>query len=335
MGHGAGGTNSAGVNAGSVALSFGDRDTAAKRERKIPSGIAPIDEMTNGGFAAGLHTLGGKPGSGKSSLSIVIARNVARSGVPTYYFSYEMNATDLVAKLVSETSAHLKSEGVTTRSFAARELKDPDVLGAYGDADWQDLGTAARKTRDECSNLTIFETGTGAWTVEAVAGIVAEEASRTGKRPFVVIDYLQVIPTSEGMSAASDKQRVDHSVETLRAMALGTGCPTLVLSSLSRSGYDGDDMSKAFKESGIIEYSSTTLMALTEPDLTDDGTPRHVELRFIKQREGRRGVSARLRFDPENCSFEDDGRADGRGGRGQVSRWRDKPNGLPSSRVAN
>ena len=61
-----------------------------RRPGCISSGIEPLDDLI-GGFARGtVTTVGGRPGMGKSALSLVVAYNAASQGMPTLYGSMEM-----------------------------------------------------------------------------------------------------------------------------------------------------------------------------------------------------------------------------------------------------
>ncbi len=52
------------------------------RSPRIPTGIAPLDELVRGGFRQShCVVLGGAPGAGKTTLLCQIARNLIRQGV--------------------------------------------------------------------------------------------------------------------------------------------------------------------------------------------------------------------------------------------------------------
>jgi circadian clock protein KaiC len=70
-------------------------DYLALKER-VSTGIADLDDMTQGGFWRGSSTLlAGRSGSGKTSLALQFAAAGARAGEPTLYVNFQENPTQL------------------------------------------------------------------------------------------------------------------------------------------------------------------------------------------------------------------------------------------------
>lgn len=68
----------------------------------IRCGIDPIDDAT-GGFEGGeLIIIAGRPGVGKTSLALNIARGLAQSGNPGCYFTLEMSAKQLTRRIMCD-----------------------------------------------------------------------------------------------------------------------------------------------------------------------------------------------------------------------------------------
>lgn len=61
---------------------------------------------------------------------------------------------------------------------------------------------------------------------------------------------------------ASDKQNKDNAVLELRRISRDYKTPIIAISSFNRDNYNSVASMTAFKESGIIEYSSDVLIAL-------------------------------------------------------------------------
>ena len=87
--------------------------------------------------------------------------------------------------------------------------------------------------------------------------------------------------------------------------------PVVVINSLNRSSYGRSISVSAFKESGSIEYSADVVLAMQFATFSDHGemkngesvadkektkSPRVVDLIALKQRYGRCGEDARVRF---------------------------------------
>src|SRR5699024_10763911 len=54
----------------------------------LPTGIHTLDKLL-GGLQKGIHLIAAEPGQGKTTLSLQIARNVAKQGVPVLFVSFE------------------------------------------------------------------------------------------------------------------------------------------------------------------------------------------------------------------------------------------------------
>ena len=126
---------------------------------------------------------------------------------------------------------------------------------------------------------------------------------------MVFVDYLQVLKSS---GAGGDPRNIiDENVRYLRQLAQEMELPVVVINSLNRSSYGRSISVSAFKESGSIEYSADVVLALQFATFSDHGdmkngesaadrekakSPRVVDLIALKQRYGRCGEDARVRF---------------------------------------
>ena len=123
----------------------------------------------------------------------------------------------------------------------------------------------------------------------------------TGRKPLLVIDYLQLIGLlgdKTEYKGLTDKQVMDIVVLSLKQISRELHIPVLVISSLNREatrssrGYVGME---SFKESGIIEYSSDVLISIQFTEAFNEGfdfykereqNPRKVSLGILKNRNG-------------------------------------------------
>ncbi|MCE2188688.1 helicase DnaB, partial [Streptococcus thermophilus] len=72
--------------------------------------------------------------------------------------------------------------------------------------------------------------------------------ARTGKKPVVIIDYLQILkPTND---RGTDKANVTTSVNEMKKIATRYHIPVIVISSFNRLNYNSPVSMEAFKESG-------------------------------------------------------------------------------------
>ena len=89
--------------------------------------------------------------------------------------------------------------------------------------------------------------------IEAIVSTVQGYISRTGNRPVVIVDYLQII--SPITSYQTTKDVVDYNVRALKKLQTENNLVVLVISSLNRQNYLTPIDFSSFKESGGIEYT--------------------------------------------------------------------------------
>ncbi|MGZ4132664.1 MAG: replicative DNA helicase, partial [Actinomycetota bacterium] len=80
-----------------------DLETIQNRESAytgLPSGFRDLDDLTSGLQPGNLVVIAARPGVGKSSLAMNIARNVAVGGEPVAVFSLEMSRTEIGMRLL-------------------------------------------------------------------------------------------------------------------------------------------------------------------------------------------------------------------------------------------
>ena len=126
--------------------------------------------------------------------------------------------------------------------------------------------------------------------------MVDSYVARTGKKPVVIIDYLQIMKPSS--DRATDKANVTTSVNEMKKLATRHHIPVIVISSFNRLNYNNPVSMEAFKESGNIEYSTDVLVGLQlkgvrardfDVNEAKRRTPRNVEAVILKNRNGATG----------------------------------------------
>lgn len=277
----------------------------------LSSGIAAVDKLI-GGFAPGdLYVVGGRPGSGKSSLMGSIAWAAAEAGHPTMIFSGEMTAQQLTSRLLAALS------GVSS----GRQRRG-DVIPA----EWQDLIEAQRRIASW--PLVIDD---GPMTLPRIRQQIRHARSRE-KLALVMIDYLQLVASgAESESRAIDVGRVSNA---LKRTAKDAGIPIIAAAQLSRAVEARDDkrpLMSDLRQTGEIEQDADAVMLLyreevylarAEPRQNTHESDikfqeRHAQwsnalhdsrgkadLIIAKNRNDREGV-AHIRFDAERSFFHD------------------------------
>ena len=174
---------------------------------------------------------------GKTTLALQIADNIARQGHKTIIFSLEQSKFELVTKAVSRISFETK-RGEARGHTKILENKEIDEITK---------NAIATYTMEVAPNEIIKE-GTFSLSVEDIKTYLQEYVAETKEKPFVVIDYLQIIAPSD--TKLSDKQQIDFYVTTLKRLSRDLDIPILAISSFNRTNYNQTASFEAFKESG-------------------------------------------------------------------------------------
>ena len=252
------------------------------------SGFKHLNEIFNG-IVPGLYVLAGAPSTGKTTLAKQIADNVAElEGVPVLFFSYEQSAEELriksLARLAQVDSRKVWKGRTDAEAWAKVE----------GAAETYKAGTG--------QSLTIIEADRED-SVDAVrtAATIAKHKAE-GKRAFIVLDYLQIMPTPEEVHGINGiKDKVDFNLSELRRLSRDLDSPVLVISSQNREAYrmNKPPTMAGLKESGGIEYTADAVLCLwrnkseTDKMETDrqkrcpeDPKTIRVEIHVLKNRNG-------------------------------------------------
>lgn len=273
-----------------------------KEEKKpaISTGFTGIDRILNGGLREGLYCIGAISSLGKTTLALQIMDNIAKKGRDVLIFSLEMSGNELRAKSVSRESAliSLAKTSFYSRASTALEVQDSDLLKSKDEEAKEVLNGALQTYYKYAGNVFIKE-AVGRFNVNDIKAIVKHHVNMTGKTPVILVDYLQILQTSD--PRLSDKQKVSYDVLTLKQISRDFKTPVVVISSFNRESYSRQATFASFKESGDIEYSADALIALQLSVLKEqpagidisqrieealNEAPRRVDVCFIKNRYG-------------------------------------------------
>ena len=249
---------------------FIDGIAASADTRPFETGIPALDKSLDGGFYEGLIFIGGLTSTGKTTLALQICDNMAKQGHDAIVFSLEMARSELMAKSISREMLlecfrrNLPdSNAKTTRDIlsGARHKEFSATEGALYDEALKAYGKYAGR-------LYIHE-GQGDIGTGHIRETIEKHIRITGKKPVVLIDYLQLLaPYNERYS---DKQNTDKAVMELKRMSRDYKTPVIAVSSFNRDSYTKEANQASFKETGGIEYSCDTLLALQYKGIGSNG----------------------------------------------------------------
>lgn len=299
-----------------------------KPAKPTPTGFNCVDDLLGGGLYAGLYIVGAISSLGKTTFCLQIADQLAKAGQDVLIFSLEMAKRELIAKSVSrltyletieqgETSLYASSTRTVLNGFNGLEGKRADFLK-----------TGLGRYYGEYASRVFITEGVGNVGVEEIRKQVAEFVQIYKKSPIVLVDYLQILAPAD--VKATDKQNTDKAVLELKRLSRDFNTPILCISSFNRENYTAPVNLASFKESGAIEYSSDVLIGLqyegmdyqngdnektrlarirdlkaNNDERASKGQPVNIEIKILKNRNGRKG-NAVLQFVPVfNCFTEE------------------------------
>ncbi len=284
----------------------------------IPTGFEKLDATLDGGLYEGLYVVGGVSSLGKTSYVMQIVDQVAAAGHDVVIFSLEMSKSELIAKSLSRLTMVIGQEQGTrlTAAKTPRGITDGKRYVNYTEKEKELIQAACERYTGYANNIAIRE-GIGNIGVKQIRKAVLQHISFRGKRPVVVIDYLQILAPVD--IRATDKQNTDRAVLELKRLSRDLKIPVVCISSLNRASYNNKISMEAFKESGAIEYSSDVLLGLQFKVVADGGDidtarygegdygERMIQCVVLKNRYGRTGGNITYTYNPCFNHFSEGG----------------------------
>lgn len=267
----------------------------------ISTGFAQLDKVLDGGLFEGVYYIGAISSLGKTTFTLQIADQIAQQGHDVMIFSLEMSKHELIAKSISRLTL-TNCQNNMQNAKTTRGITTYSRYIGYSDTERALINTAIKKYSDYANHIVIHE-GQGNIGVEQIRQAVEKHISITGNKPVVIIDYLQIIAPYN--DRATDKNNIDKAVTELKRISRDFKLSVVAISSLNRDNYSSRITMQAFKESGGIEYSSDVLIGLqfkgqgeknfdidqAKKNSNDMNSPRQIELKILKNRNGRTGDS--------------------------------------------
>jgi replicative DNA helicase len=235
---------------------------------RIGMGLPWFDNCTRGGMAPGeVCMLIARTGVGKTQLSLnMIAAN---AHVPTVFFSLEMSAAQLAARLAAIS---------TNTSAVAIE----DALNQFG------THPALEVSAERFQNLYICDKS--GLTPKDMSALVEAASDEIAPIRFVCIDFLERV----GGIASSAGEQVSKAAKKVKDMAKDTGTSVLLLHQVSRSGgSEGHEplTLSSMKNGGEddVDYAIGAFRPSLNPELDEHTRKQKDEqyfLQFLKNRHG-------------------------------------------------
>lgn len=225
------------------------RQSPAHDFQGLDTGFSHLNRVING-LSPGLIVLGAMPSTGKTTLAKQIADQVveAHTDAACLFVSLEQSKEELRIKTLSRLS------GVENRDLQRGRLNPQEAA-------WEKVVEAKEEFAQWAGRFQTLE-GDRLTTVERIRLAALQLRQKTqAARLFVVVDYLQILPTEEDFGDA--RQKVNFVTSELRRLGRDLDAPVLAISSINRASYDKTRGSlDVFKESGDVEFSADVALVL-------------------------------------------------------------------------
>lgn len=261
-----------------------------EKYRGSPTGIGELDALITGLNRSDLIILAARPGVGKTSFGLNIARHASvAKGRRVAFFSLEMGREQLASRLLS---GEARIEGTRMRT------------GELSESDWVKLVEAG----DILSKAELYLNDNPSVTVLNIK----DQVRRLGKVDLIIVDYLQLM---------SGTRRTDNRVNeiteitrNLKVMAKELDVPVIAMSQLRRPTERTKDHRPGLSElrdSGSIEQDADVVIFLHREaynvtseggEVTEDMDIHAAEIIVAKNRHGATD-SISVHWDPEYMRF--------------------------------
>ncbi len=260
----------------------------------VPTGFTDLDRLTSGLQKSDLIILAARPGMGKTSFTLSLAKNAAVDfSRAVAIFSLEMSSLQLAQRLISMEA---EIEGSKMRN------------GQLEEYEWQQLHAAVERVADapifidDTPGINIFELRAKCRRLKLQHDI-----------QLVVIDYLQLMSGGGENQRGNREQEVSAISRALKGLAKELSVPVIALSQLSRAvevrGGSKKPQLSDLRESGSIEQDADMVAFIYRPeyyDIIEDEEGQSLkgiaELIVAKNRHGAL-QTVRMRFTSQYARF--------------------------------
>ncbi|HUY90829.1 MAG TPA: replicative DNA helicase [Pirellulales bacterium] len=257
----------------------------------LRTGFRDLDRMLTGLQPGHLMIVAARPGMGKTSFALDLARQVAskqRKNVAV--FSLEMTKQELMDRIIAGFL------GVEAWKLKKGELTQDDFTK---------LGTLF----DGLKQHPLFIDDDPDTTISNLRSKARRQQMEHGL-DLLIIDYLQLIEVTDRVASSENRtQQVSYISRSLKNLARELQCPIIALSQLSRNVEQRNPpipILSDLRESGSIEQDADTVLMLYRDDAynEDSAQPGMADLNVRKNRNGPTGRVG-LHFDHARMSFTD------------------------------
>jgi replicative DNA helicase len=231
-----------------VASSYTENIVIANREGRrlqgAPTGFAMIDQR--GGLQpSDLFVIAADSSQGKSSLALNMATNVAKSGYPCAYYSLEMTAGQLFARILA-TETGLPSNVLNTRPLTDEQLSRYQSASA------------------NVSQLPLFFDERSTSSLDAILSSIRTMVYRNQIK-VAVVDYLQILNVNQ--KNVNKEQAMADAARRCKNLAKELNICIVLLSQLSRDRDNPQPSMARLRDSGQIAEAADVVLLIYRPEV--------------------------------------------------------------------
>ena len=238
----------------------------------VPLGFTPMDKTIGTGLRAGeLLLIGGAQGTGKTTMALQMARNVASGGqANVLYICFEHDELYLLNRLIAMESAlaHLPHK---TGAIKIQDVRK-EILGSWV-AEGQTGPNLASNPRLRPSldriarygqNLFLMRGSQTASTIDNIRQLVRKHRDLSGdRRLLVIVDYLQKVPQLP--EPDNETEKVTYVVNGLKDIALAEDVPMISIVAADKEGLKASRLRNFhLRGSSAINYEADIILILNE-----------------------------------------------------------------------
>lgn len=261
-------------------------------EQGIKSGLSKLDYFTNGFLPGEFIVIAGRPGMGKTSLAMNLAKNYAFRGYPGHIFSLEMPNDQLVQRMICdigsvESPYMFQSALKKTNTEIIKKISDASYMIKTLPILWDD---SARMTID-----SIYSRARKSKTVDGIK--------------WIIIDHLGKI---KGWNRPGQECKAEITAE-IAAIARDLKITVIVLSQLNREiekRANRVPQMSDLRDAGSIEQDCDIAIF---PDVPTAGTDEthgdqynDATLYIVKNRRGRKGAITGMKWQGHFYRYSDE-----------------------------
>lgn len=239
----------------------------------VPTSLNKINKLTGGLQPQQLIILAGRPGMGKTSVSMAFMLTAAMKGKKCAFFSLEMTSTRLMDKIICSLA------DVNHSDFKAGKLLDDQKERVNG-------------TMAEIEKMDVTFNDEMIANIEQVHASCKMIKDRQGL-DIVFIDYLQLMKTKE--KTGNRENEISTISRKAKMLAVDLNVPVVLMSQLNRGVElrgDKEPMLSDLRESGAIEQDADIVMFVYRDSVYDETKPKDEgKIIIAKHREGAIGFA--------------------------------------------